>query len=191
MTTTIKHIKALIDSLTQRQYDKLMELVQCNVDGDNMVSDVQEALRDQPPGTTITDVRVGDETWLFTQSEDEIVALLKRLKTECTAFPVESPADLQALIRTKDEWAAREHADAKYELDVSDCDDVVGTYDEGLTDGIYLAELLVENGSPDCKIFKLTLDQYDDDDVVTYWVGTHAQVKQRLEWLATDPRHEG
>lgn len=98
--------------------------------------------------------------------------------------------DLQELIRTRDEWAAREKADVKYELDVSDCDDVVGTFDDGLDAGIALANKVLDNGAPDCKVFKLTLDQYGDDDVLTFWVGTRDQVKARLEALAVDPRHE-
>jgi hypothetical protein len=106
---------------------------------------------------------------------------------------VDHDQELQELIRTKDKGAAREMADIKYELDVSDCDDTVGTFDDGLDAGVALANMVsmaIENGHPDCKIFKLMLDQYSDNDVLTFWVGTRDEIRQRLEALDTDPHHE-
>ena len=88
---------------------------------------------------------------------------------------VESEA-LQTLFNESDTGAVLKHADHTIELDVCDCDDVVGEQNLGVEAGVRLYEFLINvrkiKGNENAKIYRIIFDDYSDDDGIAYFVGT-------------------
>lgn len=97
---------------------------------------------------------------------------------------------LQKLAKTKDANEVREAADDIYELDVTDCDDVVGTYESGIKSGLMLAAKVVDFGFGG-RVFEIRLDNYADDDAVAYFVGTEQSIAIRLKALKDSDKEGG
>ncbi len=83
---------------------------------------------------------------------------------------------LQRAFKTDAVDTLLELAEHTIELDVTDCDDPVGEHVDGITAGIELHEQLLEvRKLPDNKhaeIYKLTYDNYADDDAYAFFIGT-------------------
>ncbi len=85
---------------------------------------------------------------------------------------------LQAAFRANNMDAILGEADYKVELDVSDCDDVVGECVTGIQKGIELYEQMLEvrkiSGNENAGIYMITYDNYVEDDASAFFVGTEA-----------------
>lgn len=83
---------------------------------------------------------------------------------------------LQSHFNDSDQERMKNEANRVITLDVCDCDDSVGDQVSGIDAGMELYELMLEvrkiKGNEKAGIYKLTFDDYADDDGIALFVGT-------------------